>query len=269
VLAGLAVCTLSTGLLKATTVSFATGAVTIGAGAAVNAQADINFNASTHTVVITLLNFQLDPKGIASAISGVEIDWSNLSGGATASLSSTTASTFTINTDGSITGASNVTTTQWLVETNVSDPTGGYLTNTIALCVVCKNVNGTSPPTELVVGGPAANKPAPYGYADGNNSITNNHSPYILGSGNTFNYTSGTPLFGMNTTPTWTLNVPQITASSAIVAVRFYFGSAYIVPGQEWDGSLVTPEPAAAWTMAGGMLAIAAGVWKKRRGQTR
>jgi hypothetical protein len=251
---------------------FATGPITLGSGLPNNAEADItaNFGGSGTSIIISLLNKQLDPKGITSAIAGVEIDFANLSGAATASLVSTTASTFTINPDGSISGAANVSSTAWLVETNASDPGAGYTSNTVALCVVCKNVNGTSPPTELVIGGPATNKPAPYGYDDGNNSITNSHSPYILGSGNTFTYNTGTPLAGMNTTPTWVINVPQFQATTRITAVRFYFGSAYIVPTQEADATIVvTPEPGPIAMVVGGLLLIAAGRWRRRSPRVR
>jgi hypothetical protein len=259
-------------LSSAYTIKFATGPITIGAGSADNAEADItaNFGGTGTAITISLLNLQLDPKGIASAISGVEIDFANLSGAATASLTSTTASTFTINADGSITGAANVSSTAWMVQTNISDPTGGYLTNTVALCVVCKNVNGTSPPTELVVGGPATGQPAPYGYDNGNNSITNNHSPYILGSGSTFSYATGTPLAGMNSTPTWVINLPQFQATTRITAVRFYFGSAYITPAQEADATIVvTPEPGPISMVVGGLLMIVAGAWRRRQSRNR
>jgi len=254
------------------TIKFSTGPITLGSGLPDNAEADItaNFGGTGTTIIISLLNKQLDPKGITSAISGVEIDFANLSGAATASLSSTTASTFTINANGSITGAANVTSTAWLVETNASDPGAGYSANTVALCVVCKNVNGTSPPTQLVIGGPATNKPAPYGYDDGNNSITSNHSPYILGSGDTFLYPTGTPLAGMNTTPTWVINLPQFQATTRITAVRFYFGSAYIVSTQEADATIVvTPEPGPIAMVIGGIVLVAAGRWRRRTSHSR
>ena len=258
---------------NAYTIIFATGPITIGAGAADNAEADFNFNVTSHQLTVTLLNLQLDPKGIASAISGVEIDFANLSAAATATIASSTASTFNIAADGSISGLSNSPTLHWLAETNAAAPTAGYATNTVALCIVCKNVNGTSPPTELIIGGPATNKPAPYGYDDGNNSITNNHSPYILGSSSTFNYGAGTPLAGANTTPTWVLNIPQIQSATTITAVRFYFGSAYIVPGQEWDATIeITPEPGPMTMMLGGLALIGVGAWRRRRaksGETR
>ena len=254
---------------------FATGPTTIPSGAPDNAEAIINFDTSLKQITISLLNLQLDPKGITGAISGVEVDFANLSGTLTSSQPLTTgpitgtASTFTINSDGSITGAATSSTTAWLAETNASDAGAGYAANTLALCVVCKNVNGTSPPTELVIGGPATNKPSPYGYADGNSSITTNHSPYILGSGSTFTYAVGTPLAGMDTTPTWVLTLPTgVQANTTITAVRFYFGSAYIVPGQEADATIeITPEPGPVTLVVGGLLLITAGRWK--RGKTR
>jgi hypothetical protein len=251
---------------SASTIIFATGPITIGAGSPDNAEADITMDSSAHTITITLLNLEADPKGITSAIAGVEIDFANLSGAASASIASTAATTFTINADGSISGAANVTSTAWLAETNASNPSGGYASNTIGLCVVCKNVNGTSPPTELVVGAPATNKPSPYGYADGNSSIDNNHSPYIVGSGTTFNYASGTPLANADTSPTWVLNVPVLAANTTISKVRFYFGSAYSVPSQEADATIeIIPEPGVAAMMVGGLLLIVAGTWRRQR----
>ena len=249
------------------TIIFATGPITIGAGNPDNAEADFDWNPSSHQVTITLINKQLDPKGIASAISGIEIDFANLSGNATASITSTGVTTFTINTDGSVTGAQNVTSNAWLAETFISDPTATFGSSTVALCVVCSGgINGTSPPTQLVVGGPATNKPSPYGYADGNNSITNNHSPYILGSGSTFAYGAGTPLAGADTTPSWVLSIPQLQANTTIKAVRFYFGSAYVVPAQEADATIeIAPEPGAVAMVIGGLVLIAAGTWKRKR----
>jgi len=249
------------------TIIFATGPITIGAGSPDNAEADFDWNPSTHQVTITLLNKQLDPKGIASAISGIEIDFNNLSANATASILSTGVTTFNIGTDGSISSVQNVTTNHWLAETLISDPAATFGSSTVALCVVCSGtVNGTSPPTELVVGGPATNKPSPYGYADGNNSITNNHSPYILGSGSTFAYGAGTPLANADTTPSWVLSIPQLQANTTIKAVRFYFGSAYVVPGQEADATIeITPEPGPMVMMLGGLALIAVGAWKRRQ----
>jgi hypothetical protein len=251
---------------SAYTIQFATGPITLGSGLPDNAEADIQMDAANHQLYITLLNKQLDPKGITSAISGVEIDFNNLSAAATATIASTTVSTFTINSDGSITGLSTQNSSAWLAETNASDAGAGYASNTIALCVVCKNVNGTSPPTQLVIGGPAANKPLPYGYSDGNNSITNNHSPYILGSGSTFAYASGTPLAGADTTPTWVLNVPQLQVNTTIAKVRFYFGSAYLVPTQEADATIETaPEPDSVIMILSGLFLIAVSVWRRRK----
>lgn len=262
----LALSTIHPQISSAYTIIFATGPITIGAGSPDNARADITMSGTSLTV--TLMNLLLDPNGITSAISGVEIDFNNLSGAATASISSAAATTFDISSTGAISNVTNVTTTHWLAETNVSDSTAGYSSSTVALCVTCRNLTGASPPDELVIGGPATNNPSPYGYGGANNSITNQHSPYILGSSSTFNYAAGTPFATADTTPTWVLNIPQLQANTTIAKVRFYFGSAYSVPSQEADATIeIAPEPGPVVMMLGGLLLIAAGAWKRRAGR--
>jgi hypothetical protein len=248
---------------SASTIMYATGPITIGSGSPENAEADITLDTSAQTVAIALINNQLDPKNVISTISGIEIDFANLSSAATAAIASTTATTFTINPNGTISGVTTSNSNAWLAETDAADPGAGYASNTVALCVVCKNVNGTNPLAQFIIGGPS-NRPWPYGYKDGDNTIGKTYDTFILGSGSTYIYDAGTVLAGADTTPSWVLNIPQIQVNTTITTVRFYFGAAYS-PNDGADATIVeAAEPGPFVMVTAGLLLVVVGAWKRR-----
>ena len=242
----------------ASSIYFATGPTTISpAGSSpvqVNAQVNITFDATAHTMTIQLLDLQINPTSIPQILSGVEMDLSNLgAGNLTGSINSFAGTQFSIDGAGAITSVTSATTSSWLVGTANGNPTAGYDSNTLSLCEICKF--GGPGPAQLVIGGPST-PTGPYSTKGG--LTTTPHQPYILGSGQT--YTSG-PFSGKSSTPTWVLNVPNIIAATTVSDVRFFFGSAY----DSTQEVIVLPEPGPVAMMAGGLMLIVIGAWKRRK----
>jgi hypothetical protein len=246
---------------------YATGPTTIsptGTAIPVNVQASISFDYNAHTMTVQLINLEANPTSVPQLLAGVEVDFADLgSGSLNGSIASTSASTFSLDTNGNPTAAPTpVTSTTWQVQSAVSQPSAGYASNTLALCEICK-INGNGP-AELIIGGPDPNLlPTTDSYTNANSGVKNNsHNPLILGSGASY---SGGTFAGANTTPSWVLNTQAIQSTTTIVAVRFYFGSAYS-SSQETDATIeIAPEPGAGFMVAGGVLLIAVGAWRRRR----
>src|SRR5205814_582933 len=116
---------------RATTILFATGttgvpgAVIDADGATVFSEAYITINPANHTVMIKLLNLQLDPADIKSVIGAVEVDFANLAAGTTTASMNQQAlvTTFGIDSTGAIVNRLDGQSAQWKVETANSAPT--------------------------------------------------------------------------------------------------------------------------------------------------
>jgi hypothetical protein len=225
---------------------------------AVDAEAIIDFNQTAHTLTISLLNLTVNACCDGQMVSGIEIDFANLSG----SLSSTITSQPTSN--DLITLSSNGTPT--LSSVNAGWLDNVYDANTLGLCEICATGNAPSHGQHMIIGAPDPTKVSTTDqYTGANNGLKNgNVNGYILGSGGS--YTSGTPLANANATPTWVLSAPQVTAGSYILNFRFFFGSAYDLTNQEVNGTLESaPEPGPVAMVIGGLLLIGVGTWKRRR----
>jgi hypothetical protein len=233
-------------LAEAYPIIFATGPTTTTGGAQVNAEAFITFNASAHTVTIQLLDLEVNPTDVSQLISGFEFDLTNLSGSVTPGINSATVGTFDVAANGfaSADPQSSTWITQSLSGTSVS------------LCEICR-LGGGSGPQDLIIGGPDPAQGDSDQYTNANGSIAGNgpHNPFILGSG--ANYSAGV-LKTVNSTPTWVLSIPQITSTTSISQVRFFFGTTYSTNFDVPDSSIITPEPDPIVLIAGGLALIAA-----------
>jgi hypothetical protein len=110
---------------------------------------------------------------------------------------------------------------------------------------------------QLIISGPDTNNQ--YDNPSLNNSITTAaHNPYILGSGAT--YTTG-PFAGLNSSPSWVLTVPQLTASTVVTDVVFGYGTAWGT--YEYD---FNPEPGTTILIGSGLAAMC---WVARRRRLR
>jgi hypothetical protein len=219
----------------------------------VNVQINLTFNVTAHTITISLIDLEMDPQSIPQILSGVEIDFNNLSAGTLGgTINSFSGTTFKI--DGNTGAPINVTSVSsatWQVGSAGTTPGAGYGANTLALCEICKfSGNG---PAELAIGGPNATSGA---YNTGGGLATKPHQPYLLASGAT--YATG-PFAGTISTPTWVLSVPLLNVNTNVSNIHFFFGSAYDF-NQEVD---LLPEPGPIPMVMGGLLLIA-GVWRRR-----
>ena len=81
---------------------------------------------------------------------------------------------------------------------------------------------------QLLIGGPNPITGL-YDAALANGVTPAGHQPYILASGGTYSSgpLSGPTFTGLKSSPEWVLNVPQLTATSAVTGVPFGFGTAY------------------------------------------
>lgn len=232
---------------------FATGPTTTTGGAQVNATASFTFDTTAHSITIQLLNLQLNPRSVAQLISGVEFDLTNLSGSVAPSINSATVGTFDV--DGNGNPVADSQSTHWVTKTLGS--------NSVSLCEICKGGGGNGP-SELIIGGPDPATGTSYQYTNAAGSIAGNgpHNPFILGSGAGY---STTALKGLNSAPTWVISVPQLTITTGISQVRFFFGTTYGAD-EVVDNSFYTPEPGPAVLIGGGLALIALGrVSRKKR----
>ncbi len=224
---------------------FATGPTTVG-GAPVNVSAQFIFDSTAQTVSITLLNLLANPPGITSVLGSVRFTLANAGATPTGTVQSSNFSTFGIDASGNP-YTDNVSTNYWSIS-NI----GG---STMALCTVCA-AGGNH---DLVIGGPDSSGV----YAGAGGSIAGNkaHNPFILGSNTS--YASPSVLAGLDSAPKWVIKMPTITASTTVTSVIFGFGT-----GTNYGtGSLAmygTPEPGPFYSIAGGLMLILAGAWKRR-----
>jgi hypothetical protein len=141
------------------------------------------------------------------------------------------------------------TTPQWQVQ---------HTGTAISFCTVCASGGGNK---EMIIGAPNASNV----YAAANNSISNingPHNPFIIGGGGTY----GGNLAALDTTPSWVISVPTMTATTTVSSVIFGFGSAYGTTMYEED-AFTTPEPASMLCVFAGLGLIGVGAWKRRSRQ--
>jgi hypothetical protein len=129
------------------------------------------------------------------------------------------------------------------------DLTGGG--GSIHLCVVGTNGCGGGP-EHTIIGAPAAD--GKYDAANGSISGNGPHNPFI------------------NQVGTWTLNVPGVTAQTSVSNVIFSFGTEAgdNVPGldltvNELGSPPAVPEPASLTLLGSGLLAVAAGLRRRKK----
>src|SRR5579871_2764950 len=155
-------------------------------------------------LTVQLLNFTTNPTKDYQAIGAVQISFSNLNTSTTnPSVNTSPAPSYTaidIAGNNSFTAESPSPANDWEI---ASIPNS---TTALTFCADCPGTDGsrTNGNTQLVIGGPNGSNQ----YTGGNN--ISSHGPYLVGSGAT--YATG-PLVGKNTTPTWTLFVPELTSS--------------------------------------------------------
>jgi hypothetical protein len=221
---------------------------------AVSAGATLTFSGSSLTV--QLFNQTVNPCCDGQMVSGIEITFAGLTSalGSTISTQPTTNDIVTLGTGGAPTLSSSPA--GWL--DNV------YSTTQMALCEICATGNGPNGPRHMIIGDPNPATGTSETYSAANNGLKNgNVNGYILGGGTAYN---AGPLNGATGAALWTLNMTGMPANvtyANIASFRFFFGSAYDVANQSILAE--TPEPGAAAMIAGGLLLIAAGAWKRRR----
>lgn len=202
-MAGLLALTLCTSNARANQVTFTTPGGSKQNSRPVDATAV--FTTGAGTVTVTLTNNVVDPTSVVQNISG--LFFTPASGQNSGSLTSSSGKERTVNSDGSFSDGSTVST-GW----SLTGSGNGLLLNVL----------GTpEAPKHTILGAPNA-KTGSYDNAD--SSITGNpHNPFLTG------------------TVTFSLHVARITADSTVSAVQFRFNTD---PGFTTDGVAAIPEPA-------------------------
>jgi hypothetical protein len=260
------------------TYTFATapGAQTFGAGTTgfnVDISGTFDVNLLTHQITISLLNLEDNPARDFQLLGSASITLTNLDHTVVTapSLVAGSASFEAIDVTPAISIPSQPANA-WLPQG--SGAAGAYTEgpNILSFCADCPTNGGSK---QLLIGGP---NPSTGNYDNPalNSSITGpGHQPWILASG--VPYSSG-PLAGLtaaDTSPTWVINVPQLTANSTITGVTFGFGTAWgqdtalgvLQSGQD-PPPTGAPEPGAGLLMLTGCLLIGGSVHFKHRGRS-
>ena len=225
-------------------------------GQHVNIHAIFTLDPINHLITLDIINLQKDIARDFQALSSVQIAMDTLNGSPTAP--TVQSSSFS---EIDVTSTSNPpTVTSPKVANAWRFPTAGAYSvgssTTLTFCTNCPTQgNG-----ELIIGGP---NPSNGLYDAGNPSLYNTpHQPYILGSGDT--YSSG-PFTGLDSSPEWILNVPQLSANTTITGVTFGFGTAWGTNTTLGQNDTPTPEPGAASLVFTGGLLIGVSVFLRRR----
>lgn len=200
----LAVCCL---MAQASVISFITPAGSMTGGQPVDASAV--FTTGAGTITISLTNLEANPRSIVQNLSDLQFMLSNgtATGAVYAALGNSAQET-TVNSDGTFTTGSTLTT---------SGSIGWVLTvptaQTIQLDVLGA---GGAGPAHLIIGPPGAGNV--YSNADGSIAGNGPHNPFL------------------NQTATWVIDVPNVSATTTISAATFSFGTTE-------GGNLVTGVP--------------------------
>jgi hypothetical protein len=221
-------------------------------GSPVDVQADFTLNSTTHQITITLLNLELNIQRDFQGISSIQVSLSNLSGNLTPTLAGSPAPSYS-----GIDVSDNSAPVSHPGLADTWTPTQSTATNLI-FCTNCPGGGNN----DLLIGGPDPGPGANTGTYHGGNPGLYGKSPFILASGAT--YSSG-PLAGLVSDPTWTLNVPQLTASSTVTGVTFGFGT-------QWGSNITTgqdpapaPEPGAGSLVFTGCFMVGLSVFFRQR----
>jgi hypothetical protein len=216
---------------------------------AVRASAEFDFDASAHTITIYLLNLISNPSTIGSVLGTVNFTLNGAGTTPVPTIGSSGFSTFVVDNNGVPQVDNTNTTPQWQVQ---------HTGTAISFCTVCASGGGNK---EMIIGAPNASNV----YAAANNSISSTngpHNPFIIGGGGTY----GGNLAALDTTPSWVINVPTMTATTTVSSVIFGFGSAYGTIMYEED-AFTTPEPGPMICVFAGLGLIGLGSWKRRSRQ--
>lgn len=231
---------------RSSSVIFTTSPGALVTGSPVDAEADFILDSVNHTITITLLNHEVNPQRDFQALSSIQVTISNLSGGLTPGVNSSSFSGIDVSSGSapvSHPGLTNVWTAAQSTATNL---------------IFCTNCPGGGN-TDLLIGAP---DPVTGTYHGGNTGLYNK-TPFLLATGGT--YTTG-PFVGLISKPTWVLSVPQLTASSTITAVTFGFGTAWgsntSVAQQQTSAA---PEPGGVSLALGGCLMIGFSAFSRQR----
>ncbi len=251
----------------ANTVQFATGPQKIGS-LAENATATfvIDNTSATHSITVTLLNLVANPTNSNEPIRSLRFTIGN-AGTPTPTMGTVVDTKLDISSNGSPTNVSQVGTSPW----GISTLSQGVNWEQLALCTVCTHPNGRA--NGLVIGGPNGTGSRAKYSSSASPSLRDNVNAgrWLIGSGSSLAYISGSPFYGKNVLPSWTINVGTTDLSSLkITNVIFGFGESSTTD-YGWGTITVpqeTPEPDSVILFGTGiaLVAIAAGVrrWRRR-----
>ncbi|HTS30041.1 MAG TPA: PEP-CTERM sorting domain-containing protein [Bryobacteraceae bacterium] len=222
----------------------------------VDIEAILNVNTVSQTIVIQLLNLESNPTDALQELGSIQISFSGLNSSTTAP--SVTASSFTaVNITSNLSQPTVVTPTPATAWHSAQTPSS---TATEIFCANCP----TGGNKQLLIGGPSTFLGFPLPYLNADSSITASaDQPEVIASGQT--YTSGN-LAGVNTSPQWTLFVPELGSNTRITAVTFGFGTNWGASGSTVAGQLVAiPEPgSASLILMGGCMIGASLIFRKK-----
>ena len=257
-LLGVAVLTGLAPASRGATVQFATGVRTVG-GYQENVSA--TFDISAHAITVHLLNLELNPTDVDQALGSVRFTVSGVTNPTPSSSTPTGISDTKLDISpllGTPTDVAAETSTLW--QTSAAG-------QQITLCAVCAPVDTRG----LIIGGPSSTLLEMYSSAD--STLTGGTSAeWIIGSGQSYLLP---PLWGMDTSPDFTINFAASTnlTNIKISNVIFGFGDATGSSGDEEYGTEFltvpqeTPEPDSVILFGTGLglIALAVGTRRLRR----
>jgi len=193
---------------NASTIAFATNPQLV-AGREINVKATFDFDFTAQTVTIYLLNLESNPVDIAQGLGSLRFDLTNAGTTPTLAYRSSSIGLFDIDNQGR---PQSITRIDPHSNTWKASNIGG---DTMAFCAVCATTATMIP--ELVLGGPSNAGT----YAKKTSLTDGTNDPFLIGSG--ASYASGV-LSGLDTSPSWVFQVPNLTPTVMVSNVLFGFG---------------------------------------------